>query len=100
MFRRSTLLLIVLGAMACACAVPRADLPDTAYNEVDTPVSHASAVVPGIRLLRPASVPVTVSDEFASKDQSHTPPRLDLTSRVLPVYHRHSLHELLCTFLI
>ena len=37
------LVLLVMGAVVCNSAIPQTDLPETPYNEVDTPVDAGSA---------------------------------------------------------
>ena len=44
----------------CISAVPPEDLPETSYNEVDTPVNLAPPVVPRIKFTRPADDPIIV----------------------------------------
>ena len=34
--------LLLLGAVICVSVIPQTDLPETSYNEVDTPVNQAS----------------------------------------------------------
>jgi hypothetical protein len=87
----------MLGAAVCVSAVPRVDLPETTFNEADAPVNLAPSVLPRIQVIRPAVDPIVV-----------LPPPLScvgcVSSRVLEPLampsQRHSLQDLLCTFLI
>jgi hypothetical protein len=92
---------VLLSSIACVSAVPRADLPETSYNEVDAPVNLAPPAVPRVSAVNPQLATVLLSTEFGaprpdllahsfSTESSHTPPRRD----------PHSLPNLLCTFLI
>ena len=96
-----TFVLFLLGAVVCVSAIPQPDLPETSYNEVDTPLNQAPPVVPGVRFARPAIAPVIlpkqvweaergVSSQAIERKSAHTLVRRDL----------HSLQDLLCTFLI
>lgn len=96
-----TLLLLLMSAIVCISAIPRADRPDTAYNEVDTPVNQALPVLQGIRLVRPVKIP-TILDKQAwevryganiqERGQTAAPPPLWRGPRLL--------QSLLCTLLI
>lgn len=92
--------LLLLGAVVCVSAIPQPDLPETSYNEVDTPVNQAPPVVPGVRFVRPTFTPVILPREVCEglraigaqfhERKSATPVRRD----------PHSLQDILCTFLI
>lgn len=95
-----TILLLLLGAVVCASAVPPIDVPETSYNEADRPLSQAHSVA-GIRLVRPVAAPVIAPA---------VPPRnivetkvcsTELTWKSLRVCSSsHSLQELLCILII
>jgi hypothetical protein len=96
-----TLVLLLAGAVVFVSAIPQTDLPETSYNEVDTPVNQAPPVVQGIRFVRPIVAPVILPRQVCEAlrgvgSQAHklksasTPVRRDL----------HSLQDLLCTLLI
>jgi len=90
-----------MGAVVCVSAIPQPDLPETSYNEVDTPVNQAPPVVPGIRLVRPvvtASIlPRQILQARSRVDvQTHDRASADVLLRPDP----HSLQDLLCTLLI
>jgi len=93
--------LFVLGALFCAAAIPPTDVPETAYNEVDTPINQSPPVVPSIRLIRPSPNPVVVPAEFRdhSRDASHRlseHPPAPLVSR----QGSHSIQDVLCILII
>ncbi|HLX83915.1 MAG TPA: hypothetical protein VKR59_08450 [Terriglobales bacterium] len=95
------LILLLLGAIASVSAIPQPDLPETSYNEVDTPVNQAPPVVAGVKFVRPA-IAITILPRQvweATHDvgaQSHE--RKSARTPVRP--DRHSSQDLLCTFLI
>lgn len=94
-------MLLLLSAVVCVSAIPQPDLPETAYNEVDTPVNQAPPVVPGVRFVRPAIAPVILPRQVWEA-------RRGVSSRVFEwksadTFVRrdpHSFQDLLCTFLI
>ena len=96
-----TFVLFLVGAVVCVSAIPQPDLPETAYNEVDTPLNQAPPAVPGVRFVRPAIALVilprqvcevnrVVISQGLKRNSAHTAVRRD----------PHSLQDLLCTFLI
>ncbi len=92
--------LLLLSAVFCVSAIPQTDLPETSYNEVDTPVNQAPPVVSGLRIVRPAVTQVTMSKQVCealreTSAQGHT----DVTA-CSPVRRSDSLQDLLCTLLI
>jgi hypothetical protein len=96
-----TFVLLLMGALVCVSAIPQPDLPETSYNEVDTPVNQSPPVVPGIRLVRPvvtpSILPRQILQAWSRLDvQSHDRSSADSLLRPDP----HSLQELLCTLLI
>jgi hypothetical protein len=93
--------LLLLGAVICISAIPQTDLPETSYNEVDTPVNQAPPVVQGIKFVRPTGAPSIlprqvweafrgVSAQAHERKSTCTPVRRDPNSR----------QDVLCTFLI
>jgi hypothetical protein len=101
--RRSlwTFVLLLLTGVVCAAAVPPTDLPETSYNESDTPVNQAPPVVQGIRFVRPAQVVKRVPQSVVQARHDRQLPVEDVSS--LPPATRHdprSLQDLLCTLLI
>ena len=96
-----TFVLFLLIAVACVSAIPRTDLPETSYNEVDIPVNQAPPVVPGVRFVRPAIAPVVLPRQVCEAGLGIIPPALEWKAAYTPVRRDpHSLQDLLCTFLI
>jgi hypothetical protein len=94
------LVLLLLGAVICVSAIPQTDLPETSYNEVDTPINQAPPVVPGIKLVRPIVAPVILPKHICEALRSVDAQAHEHKSTV-PVRHDpQSLQDLLCTFLI
>lgn len=96
-----TFVLLLMGAVICVSAIPQPDLPETSYNEVDTPVNQAPPVVPGIKLVRPVVTPSILSrqilEAWSPVDvRAHDRNSADALLRPDP----HSLQDLLCTLLI
>ena len=98
---RSILALFLLGTAACVFALPRVDLPETAFNEADAPVNLAPPVRPGIRVIRPAVDPIAVLPTLPSHYATCVVRGMVLESAAVPRQrHQHSFQDLLCTFLI
>jgi hypothetical protein len=91
--------LLLLGAVFCVSAIPQTDLPETSYNEVDTPVNQAPPVVSGLRIVRPPAMTVTMPKQVYEALRGMTPHHEEFTSRA-PVPRANSLQDLLCTLLI
>jgi hypothetical protein len=96
------LVFFLLGAAVFASVVPREDLPETSYDESDTPVIVAPAVRPRIQLVTP-----TLDPTAHSPAPVRSAPLADVLGAVshqlAPVsssLHRPSLQNLLCTLLI
>jgi hypothetical protein len=93
--------LLLLGSVICVSAIPQTDLPETSYNEVDTPVNQAPPVVPGVRFVRPAIAPVILSRQVCEALRSVGAQARERKSADTPVLRDpNSLQDLLCTFLI
>jgi hypothetical protein len=96
-----TFVLFLLGAVVCVFAIPQTDLPETSYNEVDTPVNQAPPVVPGVRFVRPAIAAVILPRQVCEAGCGINSPALERKAACTPVRRDpHSLQDLLCTFLI
>jgi hypothetical protein len=95
-----TFVLLLLGAIACVSAVPPTDLPETSYNEVDTPINQAPPVVPSVKLVRPIVAPVILPRQFCESLRSVDAQAHERKSGTSVQHHPHSLQDLLCTFLI
>lgn len=96
-----TFVLFLLGAVVCVSAISQTDLPETSYNEVDTPLNQAPPVVPGVRFVRPAIAAVILSKQVCEAGHGINSPALERKA-AYPLVRRdpHSLQDLLCTFLI
>ena len=96
-----TLVLFLLSAVLCVSAIPQPDLPETSYNEVDTPVNQSPPVVPSVRFVRPAIAPVILPKQVWEVRRGVSSQALDWKSAdTLVRRDAHSLQDLLCTFLI
>jgi len=97
---RVMLVVFLMGAAIFASVVPPEDLPETSYDESDTPIIVAPAEPPRIQLVAPAlnitaPSPVRlapVADIFSAVRHQLAPVSSSL--------HRPSLQNLLCTLLI
>jgi hypothetical protein len=92
--------LFLLGAVVCVSAVPPVDLPETSFNEADTPVNLTLPAQTTIKVVCPPgdrivvrSLPPCRADYVVSS--SALEPAAMLSQR-----HRHSRQDLLCSFLI
>lgn len=96
-----TFVLLLLGAMICVSVIPQTDLPETSYNEVDTPVNQAPPVIRGVRLVRPSITPVILSKQVCEALRDLTAQGHERKSPGIAVRRDpHSLQDLLCTLLI
>jgi hypothetical protein len=96
-----TFVLLLLGAVVCVSAIPQTDLPETSYNEVDTPVNQAPPVVPGLRLVRPTVTPVILPRQVCEALRGVSAQAHERKSPCTPVRRDpHPRQDLLCTFLI
>lgn len=93
--------LLLLTGVVYAAAVPATDVPETKYNEVDTPVNQAPPVVLGIRFVRPIKVTKTVPRCVLQARRDVQFPIEAVVSHPLTMQHDpHSVQDLLCTLLI
>ncbi len=93
--------LLLLGAVICVSAIPQTDLPETSYNEVDTPVNQAPPVVPGVRFVRPTVAPVILPRQVCVALRGVSAQSHERKSAATPVRpDPRSLQDLLCTLLI
>jgi hypothetical protein len=98
---RWTLVLVLLGASVCVSAVPRPDLPETAFNEADAPVNLAPPVRLRIQVIAPAVDPIVVLPSLPIDCAGCFVGRKAPEPIVAPKRrHPLSLQDLLCTFLI
>lgn len=95
------IVLALMSAAVCVSSVPPIDLPETSYNEVDTPINQAPPVVSGPQLVRPVAETVILPksmDTAEQKGKFHWPAG---ALSDLPVRHdSHSLQDLLCILLL
>ena len=98
--RRRMLVLFLLAGVFGGSAIPPVDLPETTFDESDTPVNLAPASQAAVTFVRP------VSDLLVMPGLRFYCAGCDLSSRVLGAVamprqrHPHFLQDLLCTFLI
>lgn len=93
-------ILLLQGAVITVSAIPQTDLPETSYNEVDTPVNQAPPAVPGVRIVRPAAAPVILPPPARESVRTVGAHAHDWNSTIGVRSAPHSLQDLLCTFLI
>jgi hypothetical protein len=98
---RSILVIFLLGTAVCAFALPRADVPETAFNEADAPVNLAPPSQPGIRVAPPSVNPIAVMPTLPLHCATCVAGSFVVESTSGPKHRdHHSLQDLLCTFLI
>ena len=91
-------LLLLATAVTFVSVMPMADQPETAFNEIDTPVNQTTPVAPWVKFVPPVEVRFILP---RSLDHSGEGIRTSAESVSLaPHWHVNPLHELLCTFLI
>src|SRR5579863_9644102 len=49
-------LLLLAAAVTCVSVMPMTDLPETAFNEIDTPVNQTTPVAPWVKFVPPVEV--------------------------------------------
>ncbi len=100
MFERSkwAFLLLLAVAVTFVSVMPMADLPETAFNEIDTPVNQTTPVAPWVKFVPPVKVRFILPRAFDHTDDGI---RTSVESISLATHwHVSPLRELLCTFLI
>ena len=97
---RSLLALFLLGSASCVFAVPRIDLPDTAFNEADAPINVAPPVRSSINVMPPAAQPIAFLPTPLPGSATSVGGLVIAFAAVPSQRHQHSLQDLLCTFLI
>jgi len=93
---RLIFVLFLVGAAIGVSTVPLEDLPETSFNEVDTPVNLAPPVQPRLKFVPPACDSDVVPGLSTCVVSSWMLEPAAVTSGRYP----HSLQDLLCTFLI
>jgi hypothetical protein len=93
-----TFLLLVVTAVIFMSVVPMADNPETAFNEIDTPVNQTSPVSLWVKFAPPTRVPIILPRSFGRTGDGV---RTSVESISLATHWQSSLlRELLCTLLI
>jgi len=78
--------------------VPMTDSPETAFNEIDTPVNQTTPVAPWAKFAPPSDTPIILPRSFSHTDNGI---RTSVESVSLATHWSFGpLRELLCTFLI
>jgi hypothetical protein len=93
-----TLLLLVASAVIFVSVVPKVDDPETAFNEIDTPINQTIPVAPWVKFAPPTRVPIILPRSFGpnKRRDSHAVESISLPTH----WHSSPLRELLCTLLI
>lgn len=100
--RTCVFFLFLMASVMFVSAIPASDLPETAFNECETPVNQAAPIVPGtiVILVRPAIIPLVLHGRVGEMGRCIDPAKeLRLGSSAVP-RAQHSFQDLLCTFLI
>jgi hypothetical protein len=96
-----TFILFLLTAVVCVSAVPQPDLPETSYNEADTPVNQSPPAVLGVRVARPPVHLVVLPRKTVQAEwKFRLPVNEDLKAPSSIHFEARSFQDLLCTFLI
>ena len=96
-----TFVLLLLGVVVCVSAIPQTDLPETSYNEVDTPVNQAPPVVAGSRFVRPSVATVIMPRQVCDVRRGvKAQAREGKSAHEAVQRDQRSLQDFLCTFLI
>jgi hypothetical protein len=91
----------LLGTAVFVSAVPRMDSPETSFNESDAPVNLAPAARPNVRLVPPSVDPLTILPALPLNVARQAIHSLPIESAAVSrLGHKHSLQDILCTFLI
>ena len=101
MVKRSgwTFVLLLVTAVALTSVVPVADQPETAFNEIDTPVNQATRVAPSVRFAPPHELRIILPRSFIRTSEVIRTP-IESISLAMHWHLSTPLRELLCTFLI
>jgi hypothetical protein len=96
---RSISVLFLLVAAVFVSVVPRADSPETTFNEADAPVNLAPPARLGSLVVLPTVDPVAVTPAVSPSCSPYAVSSVVLDRPAAP-RQRHSLQSLLCTLLI
>jgi hypothetical protein len=101
--RTSTFFLFLMASIVLVSVTPRIDLPETSYNEADTPVNQMSRVVSHTAWV-PVRLPITpvALARHASVGGKRISRKSLKQASPFSLFFcdRHSLRDLLCTFLV
>jgi len=97
-FRRAMIILGAAAAVALALAVPPMDVPETSFDEADTPVNQTTPVVLQTKFVAPVGPSVIISRSLSFDYEIRTAKVLTVTETSLYVAP-HSLLYLLRTLL-
>jgi hypothetical protein len=91
-------LLLVVSAVIFISVMPMADNPETAFNEIDTPVNQTIPVAPWMKFTPPIRIPIIPPRSFSRTGDGI---RRAVESISIATHRQSSpLRKLLCTFLI
>jgi hypothetical protein len=76
-----------------------ADQPETAFNEIDTPVNQTTHVAAWVRIPPPHKLPIILSRSL-NRTSEVVPTSIEPTSLAMHWHLSTPIRELLCTFLI
>jgi hypothetical protein len=96
-----TLFLFLTASVLLVSVVPLSDIPETAYNETETPVNQGPPVQPGTTFLRPSITSVILPKRVREAGRCVGSQSLKRHG-AYPLYPRdpRSLQVLLCTYLL
>ena len=89
----------LITAVVLASVVPMADLPETAFNEIDTPVNQTTPLAPWVKIVPRIQVLAILPRSVNHTDEGVI---LSLSESISPTipWHVSPLREFLCVFLI
>ena len=95
------LFLFLTASVLLVSVIPLSDIPETAYNETETPVNQGPPVLPGTTFVRPPITSVVLPKRV--REARRCVGRQSLKGHgAYPLYPRdpRSLQVLLCTYLL
>ena len=94
------LVVLLVAGVFGGSAIPPVDLPETTFNESDTPVTLAPPTQATVRFDRPVSDPLVTPGVRFYCAACGLGSRVLATAAMPGQRHPHSLQDLLCTFLV
>jgi hypothetical protein len=95
---KCTFLFLLVTACIFTLVVPIADQPETAFNEIDTPINQTTPVAPWVKFAPPTVVSIILPKSFNPVGDGI---RRSVESIALPTHwHLSPLRDLLCALLI